>query len=217
MTRRDTIIISVLINAGLLAILFATAWNSDDDNFADNANVRMAMAQTEQTSVSTAVGVDEVDQVLQQHAVIATTQSPVAAPQPTIAAATKSSAATKGSFVEVTVKRGDSLDKISQDNGTTIEAIAKANDLVDTRLQIGQVLRIPLDGGKTVKPAVASPQNDEFYVVQRGDSPWVIARKLGVDLQDLLRINDLDEAKARRLREGNKLKIPSSGNAVASR
>jgi len=226
MTRRDTIIISVLINAGLLAILFATAWNSDDDEFGDLSATHRVMAEaqkdTERVSTPSVVGVDEVDKVLQQHAMAQRAQE-VSKPQPKIVTATPSTTVVGSGdatfdpkdFVEVTVKRGDFLDKIARANGTTVEAIIKANDLVDTRLQIGQLLHIPKnDSSNKQTPdsrAEVAMADLEVYVVKRGDNPWTIARNHSVKLEELLRVNNLDDSKARSLKAGDKLKIPSTG------
>ena len=41
------------------------------------------------------------------------------------------------------VKKGDTLYKIAQDNGTTVTELINLNDLKTTNLSIGQVLNIP--------------------------------------------------------------------------
>ena len=53
MSRRDTIILSVLINAGLLAVLFATAWNSDDDSLETKTETNQTLVQAERPGTST--------------------------------------------------------------------------------------------------------------------------------------------------------------------
>lgn len=42
-----------------------------------------------------------------------------------------------------TVKSGDTLEKLSRQFGTTVKAIQSANGLVDTRIKVGQKLKIP--------------------------------------------------------------------------
>lgn len=57
-----------------------------------------------------------------------------------------------------TVKSGDNLTKIAADHHTTVKAIQSANNLTDTRIKVGQKLKIPV---KAVAPApapVAVPQ-----------------------------------------------------------
>ena len=48
------------------------------------------------------------------------------------------------------------------------------------------------------------------YIIQKGDYPERIARKHGVRLADLMRVNNLNEDSARRLRPGKKLIIPDA-------
>ena len=48
-------------------------------------------------------------------------------------------------YVEYTVRAGDTLWELARRYGTTVETIMRANGLISTVLQIGQVLRIPLE------------------------------------------------------------------------
>lgn len=46
-----------------------------------------------------------------------------------------------------TVKSGDTLGKLANDFGTTVKAIQSANGLTDTRIKVGQKLKIPARSG----------------------------------------------------------------------
>lgn len=117
------------------------------------------------------------------------------------------------SAVEVTVKKGDVLEKIARQNGVSVEEIMKANHLTSTRLKIGQALKIPgKSSTKTRSTATASSSKTEeagaqYYVVKNGDNPWTIAVKNRLKVEELLKLNELDEEKARRLKPGDKLRI----------
>lgn len=128
-------------------------------------------------------------------------------------------------IVEIIVKKGDSLDKIARGNGTTIEAIKNLNQLKSINLSIGQKLNVPVGYKKSNatsapiakenKPAAAAkpavkPQTGsagELYVIKSGDSPWKIAREQHVSMDDILRLNQLTEEKARNLKVGDKIRI----------
>jgi peptidoglycan endopeptidase LytF len=68
---------------------------------------------------------------------------------------------------------------------------------------------------KSTAPVAAktAPKNtqvdttSQYHYVQRGESPWVIAKKYGLTVEKLLKMNNLDEATARRLREGDRLRV----------
>lgn len=85
------------------------------------------------------------------------------------------------------VKRGDSLWTIAKQYGTTTQKIQEMNQLSTTRLIIHQVLKVPSRTGATLHAAKGS----ETYYVQRGDSPYVIARKHDMSLNHFLKINNL--------------------------
>lgn len=128
--------------------------------------------------------------------------------------------------VEVTVKRGDALEKIARSNGTTVDAIKKANNLNSSKLSIGQVLKVPLqtknakNAAVASKPAASKTSNStvatntkastsepQYYTIKSGDNPWKIAKQFQVKFEDLLKLNGLDEEKARNLKAGDKIRV----------
>ncbi|RJQ56413.1 MAG: LysM peptidoglycan-binding domain-containing protein [Desulfobacteraceae bacterium] len=84
------------------------------------------------------------------------------------------------------VKSGDSLWNIASKYGTTVKEIQKENLLQNTRLQTGQVLKIP---SPAARPSVSEAL--KRYQVRRGDSPFRIANKHNMELEHFLRINHL--------------------------
>jgi len=221
MNRRDTIILAVLINVSLLVILFATARNSDVGVIGSQPEpipqlVEMQKDAPRQGEVISLVPGDEIDKMLSQAATArATTKSPeklVTAVMefPLGNSATISKAdADDGKYVDVTVKTGDYLERIARMNGTTIEDIISTNDLKNSLLQVGQVLKIPVIS--PVDPVVHRSNNVEsnsqYYTVKSGDNPWLIAIRHRVPLEELLRLNSLDEDKARQLKPGDRLRV----------
>jgi len=106
-----------------------------------------------------------------------------------------SGASTPGSYV---VKKGDSLWQIAQDYNTTVSDLVALNNLGTTVLTVGQVLKLPSSSNDT------SLGNN--YVVQKGDSLWLIADKFGVSVNDLKNANNLSTDL---LTVGQVLKIPT--------
>lgn len=248
MTRRDMIIIAILVNAGLLAVLFMMAINSDTDKISDPISFQPPVTEIAMSATSplnhepefipptpidegdsalnefnampaplpvlseeTASSTDPVDPNLEPHAAQA-----IPSPVPVAQAPSKEP---ESKIVEVTVKKGDSLDKIARANGTTIKAIKQANDLTSSRLDIGQVLKVPVGEKKKQeksttaskpkqadKTAVAS-SDVEYYTIKKGDNPWKIARQFHIKVDDLLKLNNLDEEKARNLKAGDKIRV----------
>jgi LysM repeat protein len=102
------------------------------------------------------------------------------------------------------VERGDTLKKIAAEHGTTVRAIAEANDLANPDLiRIGQHLVIP---GQT---AEGSSGGGTSYVVQRGDNLARIARAHGTTVSAIAAANNLTNVDL--LVIGQQLLIPVAG------
>ncbi len=223
MSRRDTIIIAVLVNAGLLMLLFATAMRSDGSKSLEIADATPAVQE-----VVASPSIQSQEDILASYASpptlcnpreeivleeeFALTLPPTAVekvvkvePPPLQPEQPRLAPSSQGFIVNVTVKKGDALEKIARANNTSIAAIMDANNLSSSQLKIGQVLRVPVSNG--VVKQVRASGSGEFYVVKDGDSPWLIASKNNVRLDELLRLNGLDDHKARRLRPGDRLRI----------
>ena len=94
-------------------------------------------------------------------------------------------AAPAGTPVVYEVRKGDNLWSIANRYHTTTKAIQSLNNLRSTRLQIGQVLKIP------AVDISCQPFALEKYQVRKGDNPYLIARKHRMDLVDFLKLNRL--------------------------
>jgi peptidoglycan DL-endopeptidase LytF len=222
MSRRDTILIAILLNLGLLVILFATARGPEDET---PALLQTAAAPTAVVEKSEPIvllpakpqAIDEIDLALERYRAaqaeaVAVVKEPVPTPAPerVVVAAPVAPA---GDLLEIAVKRGDSLDKIARGNGTTVEKLMRENGLTSTKLQIGQKLRIPAGSSESkssVKESVknqAPESTDDYYIVCSGDHPWGIAIKFRIPLDQLLKLNGLDEDSARKLKPGDRVRI----------
>lgn len=92
-----------------------------------------------------------------------------------------------------TVVFGDSLWKIAQNNGTTVNEIKKINNLTSDALSIGQKLTIP--------------KSSNNYIVRAGDSLWKIANKFNTSVETIKKLNSLS---TNMITIGQSLKIPTN-------
>lgn len=88
------------------------------------------------------------------------------------------------------VKKGDTLYKIANIYGTTVDNLKALNNLKNNNLSIGQKLIVP--------------SKNKIYIVQKGDSLWSIARKYDTTVDSIKRNNNLS---TNVLQIGQKLKI----------
>jgi LysM repeat protein len=129
-----------------------------------------------------------------------------------------------------TVKSGDSLWKIARHQNVTVAAIKQANNLTSDSLKIGQRLRIPTPSATAASPTVSAgiaatsstawrepgtytENGQTIHVVDFNESPALIAKKYGIKTEDLLKANNISDAK--RIEYGQRLVIPLSSAAPA--
>lgn len=102
---------------------------------------------------------------------------------PTKQETTPSTPSTGGQYY--TVKSGDSLYKIANQFGVTVDSIINFNNLTSTMLSIEQQLFIPTGN------VVEEPSNTVQYTVKAGDSLYSIARNYGVTVNQIRELNNL--------------------------
>lgn len=85
------------------------------------------------------------------------------------------------------VRAGETLWRISQQYGVTVEELRAANRLSGNTIKAGQRLRIPSRSASADEPA-AQPV---VHVVRRGDTLSAIARRFGVSVETLCRLNSI--------------------------
>ena len=109
--------------------------------------------------------------------------------------------------ITYTVKSGDSLWKIANSYGISVDKIKSANNLTSDVLSIGQKLLIPVSD--TNVEEVNPPINDMgvSYVVVKGDNLYSIANKYGVSVDDIKKLNNLN---SNTLQIGQIIKIPGT-------
>jgi LysM repeat protein len=244
MNRRDIIIIAVLINTGLLSALVMMAISTDDQSFVDQTEFNQILVDKPVTeslyekepviiAQNTTIATDEWDSVLKDYVASSSSQllqeedmalepeKEIEEPKKVIKEipkkVVKQVVPSTKKTIEITVKRGDALEKIARANGTSVEEIRSLNQLKNDRLTIGQVLLVPASSEKPVTTQVKAepipvqkPQavdEVEYYVIKSGDNPWKIAKQFKVKFDDLLKLNHLDEEKARNLKIGDRIRV----------
>lgn len=219
MSRKNTILLAVLINAGLLVLLLVTALTSQEE---------ISIAPTHEVSTlrpEPPLFVDELDLTMRQPALVSPPPAPLPQVLPEVVASSpivhalpplapppaievpKEKPSQK--TLEVVVKKGDTLEKIAKANTTTVDEIIKLNRLPSSFLRVGQVLKLPAEKAvaKPAPKAASTQEGPDYYTVKVGDNPWMIAMKHHLKVDELLKLNGLNEEKARKLKPGDRLRI----------
>jgi len=197
-SKRDTIVIAILVNVSLLFILFALAKKNDGakEVIVQRVVQEESIAAVEEEKITPKAPVDEVDQVLQkfnQKKRLVVAEEPV------------SSDKEEAEWHIVRVKRGDTLQKIAKQYQTTSKILKETNELTSSDLRLGQLLRIPKK--EEVEEKEENQVEPIYYTIKSGDNPWKLARKFHVKYDELLALNNLDEEKAKNLKVGQKIRI----------
>ena len=91
------------------------------------------------------------------------------------------------------VKAGDSLWRISQTYGATMQQVIEANEIQNPDLiVVGQALVIP--------------EAERYHTVQAGESLWVISRRYGVSVNEIVRLNNIQNPSM--ISVGQRLRLP---------
>jgi peptidoglycan endopeptidase LytF len=211
MNRKEIIVFSVFINTGLLITLFIFALRPTLKGEMHIDSDEVVIVNEQKKEEQKIDELDKVDQILKEYIAKAEVSAPSLKQAPeTIAEEEKKPESCP--TIEVIVKQGDVLEKIARRHHTTVEDIMAINKMKDTRLRIGQTLFIKENTKKRVpmSSTISSPKmekEEKYYTVQNGDSPWTIAIKNHIKVEDLLRLNMLTEAKAKKIKPGDKLRI----------
>jgi len=113
-------------------------------------------------------------------------------------------------FITYTVKSGDSLWKISQQYGVSVNDIINANNLTSTALQIGDTLLIPVTS--TEEPPTTPPTSNYIeYTVKSGDSLWLIANRYNTTVDAIKNASGIT---SNTLQIGQILRIPTSSSYI---
>jgi len=85
------------------------------------------------------------------------------------------------------VKAGDTLFKLSQQYGISIDKLKSINNLSSSTIYVGQILKLK----PTAAPEKKVKASSDTYTVNAGDSLWSIANKLGITVDVIKKANQL--------------------------
>ncbi|MGN0536758.1 MAG: LysM peptidoglycan-binding domain-containing protein [Acutalibacteraceae bacterium] len=109
-------------------------------------------------------------------------------------------------MIRYVVQPGDSLWKIAKRFGTNIDTIVRMNGIIDPdKIYPRQVLRIWIEEEEEKVPEESVGEEGNTYVVQSGDTLYIIAQRFGTTVPNLININGLSNPD--RLNIGDRLII----------
>jgi len=233
MDRKKTIVTAVMINAGVLTVLFIAAMTMREEAVPEEKigikgkgpqplfqEPVAVQAQPMPTPVveTQAPSPQSVPFALPPLAaedpktpVLLPVEVAIPAPAPaTLPIAAPALVASNG-VIDVEVQKGDSLDRLAKRHHTTVDEIIKLNQLPTSFLRVGQRLKIPaeksIEAAKPKGSLAPSSEQAEYYTMKVGDNPWSIAMKHHIKVDELLKLNGLNEKSARKLKPGDRLRI----------
>lgn len=121
---------------------------------------------------------------------------------------------TPGKDISYIVKANDTLWKIANSYGTTVDEIKEANNLTSNVLSIGQELIIPVDEPMVEEKEEPPTIEGVNYVVQKGDNLYSIANKYETTIDAIKEANNLT---TNTLQIGQILVIPGTTNYTVYR
>lgn len=86
------------------------------------------------------------------------------------------------------VQKGDTLWLIARRYGISLDSLIAANSQISDpdRIEVGWVINIPVGGQPIPTMPPCGPMN---YTVMAGDTLWLISKKFGIALEDLIKAN----------------------------
>jgi LysM repeat protein len=150
-----------------------------------------------------------------------------ATPTPTTASTTTPTPTPSGETTTYAVQPGDTLTRIAQRFGTTVQAILAANPQITNPnlIYVGQVIRIPGTGEVTPTPTTTTPTptpttstptpsgETTTYVAQAGDTLTRIAERFGTTVQAILAVNP-QITNPNLIYVGQVIRVPSTGEVT---
>ena len=126
------------------------------------------------------------------------------------------------SYINYTVKSGDTLYSIAKNNNISVDTLVKDNALVDNNLRLGQNLkiRIPSQSTEVIEECYGPDYTPPIsttptitYTVKKGDNLYNIAKQFNTSVTAITNLNNLSSAN---LTIGQQIKIPATSTSMPS-
>jgi murein DD-endopeptidase MepM/ murein hydrolase activator NlpD len=117
----------------------------------------------------------------------------------------------------ITVRRKDTIQSVARDAKVSVAELARLNHLKKPyRLKPGQKIRVPDQPGSALEREISSsaPKRATVVIAGRRDTLQSIARKEGLRVEELARLNGIK--KPYRIKRGQKIKLPVRSEVPAS-
>ncbi len=105
------------------------------------------------------------------------------------------------------VKKGETLWSIAKHYGVSVSALKRLNHLRSSRIKPGDIIKVPQRRISYARKKNKTKKRG-YYTVKKGDTLWKIARKTGVSVDKIKKVNGLISTS---IKPGQVLKIPGEG------
>ena len=127
----------------------------------------------------------------------------------------------EGLFVVHKVEEKETLYSIAKRYGGSVIGIINHNQIIDNRIEIGQLLYVLVEKEKSIQAEVLAEVSDDVHVVMMGETLYSISRKYDLKLKDLKKWNGLSSndispgmrlklSKKAKIKEPEVVKVPAS-------
>ena len=93
------------------------------------------------------------------------------------------------------IKKGETLSGIAKDNNLSLEEIKAINGFKTSKIQVGQEIKLASIANAPTKEIATNETTHISHKVQLGESLYTIAKKYNTSMDEIKRINNLEETK----------------------
>lgn len=115
-------------------------------------------------------------------------------------------------YKEHVLQKGETIWRLSKEYGIPVEELCKINNINDiTKIKEGTAIKIPEDAFNNKKDK--NKEQYKTYTIKEGETLWAISRKFETNVDELIKINNIEDIT--NLRTGLEIKIPVGNNEDA--